>query len=141
MIKTAVRSLLLLLITVFHLEKFWKMVICLVLPNILLLCRPCGQQLQLFSKGHATNLAIMLQHCWLYLVFLFTIACILRLSVIILKSKDGYCILMICLLFHLFLFLVFKLLLFLNISDHNYIFNFYVIYSFLGSSGKFYMIC
>lgn len=137
MVKIAVRSLLLLLITVFHLEKIWKMGICLVLPSILLLCRPCGQQLQLFSKGHATNLAIMLQHCWLYLVFLFTTAYILRLSVITLKLKDGYCILMVCLLFYLFLFLVFKLLLlFLNISDHNYIFNFYLIYTFLGVQGS-----
>lgn len=47
--------------TVFHLEKIGKMVISLVLPNILLFCRPCRQQLQLFFKGHATNPAVQVQ--------------------------------------------------------------------------------
>lgn len=53
------------------------MVICLVLPNILLLCRPSRQQLQLFSKGYATSVAIVHSALQLLAVFglLLTVAC------------------------------------------------------------------
>lgn len=84
------------------------MVICIVLPNILLLCRPCRQQLQLFSKGHATNLAIVRSALVLLAVFgLFTHRCMHTHTFSHNVKLEGWVLYFgPYLLFHLFLVLV-----------------------------------
>lgn len=83
--------------TLVHLEKIWKTVICLVLPNMLLGLRFCRQQAQLFLKDMQPvrqSYTFPVAGC----IWLFPVACMPRLWITALQLKDGYCVLMVYLL-------------------------------------------